>query len=51
VTAIRLRIGDAFQADDPLARFITGLAVTRDDWLRSLEVGRSRHSESHHRHP
>jgi len=36
MTVIRFKIGDAFPASDPVARFITGLAMT-NDWLRSLE--------------
>lgn len=37
MTVIRFKIGDAFPADDPVARFITGLAMISNDWLRSLE--------------
>lgn len=36
MTAIRFKIGDAFPADDPVARFITGLAMVSNDWLRSI---------------
>ena len=32
---IRFRIGDAFPAGDPVARFITVLAMMSNDWLRS----------------
>ncbi len=37
MTVIRFKIGDAFPADDPVARFITGLAMISNDWLRALE--------------
>lgn len=37
MTVIRFKIGEAFPADDPVARFITGLAMISNDWLRSLE--------------
>jgi hypothetical protein len=36
VTVIRFKIGDAFPANDPLARFIAGLAMISNDWLRSV---------------
>jgi len=36
VTTLRFRIGDAFPADDPIARFITVLAMISNDWLRLL---------------
>jgi hypothetical protein len=34
MTVIRFKIGDAFPASDPVARFITGLAMISNDWLR-----------------
>lgn len=34
---IRFKIGDAFPASDPVARFITGLAMISNDLLRALE--------------
>jgi hypothetical protein len=37
MTVIRFKIGDAFPASDPVARFITGLAMVSNDWLRSVE--------------
>jgi hypothetical protein len=37
MTVIRFKIGDAFPADDPVARFITGLAMISNDWLRAVE--------------
>jgi hypothetical protein len=37
MTVIRFQIGDAFPARDPTARFITGLGMVSNDWLRSLE--------------
>jgi hypothetical protein len=37
MTVIRFKIGDAFPANDPVARFITGLAMISNDWLRSVE--------------
>jgi hypothetical protein len=37
MTVIRFKIGDAFPASDPVARFITGLAMISNDWLRSVE--------------
>ena len=37
MTVIRFKIGDAFPASDPVARFITGLAMISNDWLRSLD--------------
>lgn len=37
MTVIRFKIGDAFPADDPVARFITGLAMISNDSLRSFE--------------
>jgi hypothetical protein len=30
------RIGEAFPADDPIARFVTVLAMIHNDWLRSM---------------
>lgn len=36
MTVIRFKIDDAFPADDPVARFITGLAMISNDWLRSI---------------
>ena len=30
------RIGEAFRADDPIARFVTVLAMIHNDWLRSM---------------
>jgi hypothetical protein len=36
MTVIRFRIGDAFPASDPVARFVTGLAMISNDWLRSI---------------
>src|SRR3712207_5178630 len=30
------KIGDAFPAGDPVARFITGLAMISNEWLRSI---------------
>jgi hypothetical protein len=37
MTVIRFKIGDAFPAADPVARFITGLGIISNDWLRSVE--------------
>ena len=37
MTVIRFKIGDAFPASDPVARFITGLAMISNDWLRVIE--------------
>jgi hypothetical protein len=37
MTIIRFKIGDAFPASDPVARFLTGLAMISNDWLRSIE--------------
>ncbi len=37
MTVIRFKIGDGFPACDPLARFITGLAMISNDLLRALE--------------
>jgi len=37
MTVIRFNIGGAFPASDPVARFITGLAMISNDWLRSVE--------------
>lgn len=37
MTVIRFKIGDAFPASDPVARFITGLAMISNDWLRLIE--------------
>src|SRR4051794_38237755 len=36
MTVIRFKIGEAFPANDPVARFITGLAMISNDWLRSM---------------
>lgn len=36
MTVLRFKIGDAFPASDPVARFITGLAMVSNDWLRSF---------------
>jgi hypothetical protein len=36
MTVIRFKIGDAFPADDPVARFITGLGMISNDWLRLI---------------
>ena len=37
MTVIRFKIGDGFPARDPVARFITGLAMISNDLLRALE--------------
>ena len=37
MTVIRFRIGEAFPADDPVARFVTGLAMISNDWLRLID--------------
>lgn len=37
MTVIHFKIGEAFPARDPVARFITGLAMISNDWLRSVE--------------
>jgi hypothetical protein len=37
MTVIRFKIGEAFAASDPVARFITGLAMISNDWLRSMK--------------
>src|SRR4051794_34070636 len=34
---MHFKIGDAFPAEDPVARFITVLAMMSNDWLRSAE--------------
>jgi hypothetical protein len=36
-TTLRFKIGDAFPADDPVARFITVLAMMSNDWLRTTQ--------------
>ena len=36
-TVIRFKIGDGFPARDPVARFITGMAMISNDLLRALE--------------
>src|SRR3954447_19399155 len=36
MSALRFRIGAAFPADDPVARFVTGLAMICNDWLRFM---------------
>jgi hypothetical protein len=36
-TIMHFKIGDAFPAEDPVARFITVLAMMSNDWLRSAE--------------
>lgn len=47
MTVIRFKIGVAFPAEDPVARFITGLAMISNDWLRSLEDMFGLAGESH----
>jgi hypothetical protein len=37
MTVIRFKIGDGFPARDPVARFITGMAMISNDLLRALE--------------
>jgi hypothetical protein len=37
MTVIRFKIGDAFPASDPVARFLTGLAMISNDSLCSVE--------------
>ncbi len=37
MTVIRFKIGDGFPAGEPVARFITGLAMISNDLLRALE--------------
>jgi hypothetical protein len=34
MTQISFKIGEAFPADDPVARFITVVATISNDWLR-----------------
>ena len=36
-TILRFTIGDAFPADDPVARFVTVLAMMSNDWLRLVK--------------
>jgi hypothetical protein len=36
-TTLRFTIGDAFPADDPVARFVTVLAMMSNDWLRLVK--------------
>jgi hypothetical protein len=36
MSGLRFKIGDAFPADDPVARFVTGLAMICNDWLRFM---------------
>jgi hypothetical protein len=36
-TTLRFTIGDAFPADDPVARFVTVLAMMSNDWLRLID--------------
>jgi hypothetical protein len=36
VTTLRFKIGDAFPAADPVARFITVIAMMSNDWLRLI---------------
>jgi hypothetical protein len=36
-TTLRFKIGDAFPADDSVARFITVLALMSNDWTRSAQ--------------
>jgi hypothetical protein len=46
---LRFKIGDAFPAGDPVARFITVLAMMSNDWMRSarylLEIQDGSHDE------
>jgi hypothetical protein len=37
MTIIRFKIGEAFPAEDPVARFITGLGMISNDWLRLID--------------
>jgi hypothetical protein len=37
-TTLRFTIGDAFPADDPVARFVTVLAMMSNDWLRLVRL-------------
>jgi hypothetical protein len=37
MTVIRFKIGEAFPADEPVARFITGLGMISNDWLRLID--------------
>jgi hypothetical protein len=32
VTTVRFKIGAAFPAEDPVARFVTALAMMSNDW-------------------
>src|SRR4051794_34556137 len=34
--ALRFKIGAAFPADEPVARYVTGLAMICNDWLRFM---------------
>ncbi len=36
-TTLRFTIGDAFPADDPVARFVTVLAMMSNDWSRFVD--------------
>lgn len=36
MTKVTFKIGEGFPADDPVARFITVLAMISNDWLRSI---------------
>lgn len=36
-TTLRFKIGDAFPASDPVARFISVLAMMSNDWMRSAQ--------------
>jgi hypothetical protein len=37
LTKVTFKIGEAFPASDPVARFITVLGMMSNDWLRSIE--------------
>jgi hypothetical protein len=37
MTVVRFKIGDDFPGGDPVPRFITGLAMISNDWLRSVD--------------
>jgi len=36
MTVIHFKIGDAVSVNDPVARFVTGLAMISNDWLRCV---------------
>src|SRR4051794_36573829 len=36
MSALRFKVGAAFPADEPVARFVTGLAMICNDWLRFM---------------